>query len=112
MGYTPEIGRVWYTGFAGAVPPWEVMLKDVVPHLRKVTRHIDERIEGLALKERVWAAQIGHTAIRLSDLAKMAGTGSAAPPQGHGQLIVLRGQPGITPEVARETLTEAGLYFG
>jgi hypothetical protein len=112
-GFTPELGRVWYTGFAGDPPPWNAMLEDIAPLLRQIRHHVREQVEKLALKERVWAAQNGHTAIRLSRLAEIAADpgGVVIFPALLEKLIVLRGKPEITRETARELIAKAGLLL-
>jgi hypothetical protein len=64
--------------------------------------------EQYALKERVWAAQNGHTAVRLSQLLRAVGV---TPPTPYDeQCIVLHGEVEITPETAAETLEELTDY--
>jgi len=58
-------------------------------------------------KERVWAAREGHTAVRLSALARLAGGSELATQTWlHDQLIVLRGKRSITRETALKILAE------
>ena len=68
--HTPEIGRAYYNGWKGPTPPVEQSLKDLKTALdwQSISRHFEMCCKFYALKERVWAAQNGHTAVRLSKL--------------------------------------------
>jgi len=80
-----------------------------VRRLRETTirPHVRYCCEHYALKERVWAAREGHTAVRLSALARLAGGSELATQTWlHDQLIVLRGKRSITRETALKILAE------
>jgi hypothetical protein len=113
-GLTPELGKAWYTGFRGdsrTRHTFTKMIKDLRPTLKKCRdRHLLKAYEYYALKERVFAAGEGHTAVRFSQLAKLIGDDDrAARSREREQLLVLRGKQEITPTVALEILQEAGL---
>jgi hypothetical protein len=108
--YTPDLGRAWYTGFADdAAGFFEQCIEDATANLKTVFPHIAQGIKFYALKERLFAVRGGHTAVRLSQLAEIVGNPTLiAQAKRQESLIVLRGKVDITPDIARETLIEAG----
>jgi hypothetical protein len=102
--YTPEIGRAYYTGWRGPTPPVEDSLRELKTALdwQAITRQFEACSEQYALKERVWAAQNGHTAVRLSRLRNLVGL----PPPRYEQCLVLHGKVEITPKNAAKILGE------
>jgi hypothetical protein len=117
--HTPELGQAWYTGFASSQPSaaqrrFETLLKDAEPTLRRIVPHIRRAFEHYALKERVWATRNGHTAVRLSQLARLVGDPDltervTAGSKFEDKLIVLRGKVEITADEAARILAEAGI---
>jgi len=116
---TPELGQAWYTGFASPQPSdaqshFETLLKDAEPSLKRIVPHVRRAFEHYALKKRVWAARHGHTAVRLSQLAKLIGDPRlteriTAGSKYEDKLIVLRGKVDITVDEAARILAEAGI---
>jgi hypothetical protein len=102
--YTPELGNAYYTGWRGAQPSIEDNLREFKTGCdwQVITRHFEECCEGYALRERVWATQNGHTAVRLSQLHNLVGF----PPPRDEQCVVLRGEVEITPKAAAEILSK------
>jgi hypothetical protein len=106
--FTPELGRAWYTGFADDPPDLIAMMDDSMPQIKTVMPHIARGIEHYALRERLFAVRNGHTAVRLSQLARIVDDPVLMERAKRDEkLIVLRGKIDITPEIARETLAEA-----
>jgi len=116
---TPELGQAWYTGLASPQPSdaqshFETLLKDAEPSLKRIVPHVRRAFEHYALKKRVWAARHGHTAVRLSQLAKLIGDPRlteriTAGSKYEDKLIVLRGKVDITVDEAARILAEAGI---
>jgi hypothetical protein len=101
--FTPDLGRAWYTGFAGEPPDWNTLFADAASIMKSVVPHINSTISFYALKERLYAVRNGHTAIRLSDIYKLLGVSHVSD---RDQLIVLRGKVDLTEKIAREILAE------
>jgi hypothetical protein len=99
---TPDLGKAWYTGFRGDQLPKPESIREIIDD-PEMHRNFARLSEHFALKERAWAAQNGHTAIRYSGVLKMLGL--PAPTDGD-RCIVLRGQGELTPELARELVRE------
>jgi hypothetical protein len=113
-GHTPSLGKAWYTGFAGGSRTSDKFMKqidDFIPTLRAARKgHLLKAYEYYALKERLFAAREGHTAIRFSQLAKIIGDENRIDrSKEYEQLFVLRGKQEVTKDVALEILSEAGL---
>jgi hypothetical protein len=72
----------------------------------EIAAHLRHCVEHYALKERVWAAEHGHTAVRLSRLCALAGRPA---PTDYDKCIVLRGAVELTPQYAAAVLLEYGL---
>ena len=108
---SPDLGRAWYTGFADDSSFFNKLIGDVCAQIKPVVvPHIMRCVELYALKERLFAVRNGHTVVRFSQLAKIIGDPALiAQSQQHERLIVLRNKADITPEIARETLVDAGL---
>jgi hypothetical protein len=113
-GLTPELGKAWYTGFRAdsrTRHEFTEMINDLLPTLKKCRDgHLLKAYEYYALKERLFAAREGHTAVRFSQLAKLIGDADRiARSREYEKLFVLRGKQEITTDVALEILEEAGL---
>ena len=108
--FTPELGRVWYTGWQGEPPDFDHLIDDFRTTLKSVVHHLNHGIEFYALKERLFAVRNGHTAVRFSELAKLIGDPRLiARTAQQDKLLVLRGKQDLTPELARSLVAEAGL---
>jgi hypothetical protein len=84
--------------------------EDTIRTLRKNHQHFEKACEIFALRERVFAAREGHTALRLLQLAKLIGDSRLIDEaRKEERLIVVRGKQDVTPETARELLQDAGL---
>jgi hypothetical protein len=101
----PSLGSAWYTGWAGPDAPFSELLTDVAQAIdwSTIKAHFDHCIEHYALSERAWAAQHGHTAIRLSTLCKLAGY----PGPEREKCIVLQGKPEINSLNAAQIIANA-----
>jgi hypothetical protein len=75
--YTPEVGRAYYTGWRGPTPAIETSLRELKTALdwELVADHFERCCQYGALRERVWAAQHGHTVIRLDETGNVCGFG-------------------------------------
>jgi hypothetical protein len=75
--YTPEVGRAYYTGWRGPTPAIETSLRELKSALdwELVADHFERCCQYGALRERVWAAQHGHTVIRLDETGNVCGFG-------------------------------------
>jgi hypothetical protein len=106
---TPEVGKAFYGGWRGPNLPIEDNLRELKTVLdwQAITRHFEASCEHHALKERVWAAQNGHTAVRLSRLRNLVGL----PPPRDEQCLVLHGEVEITPKTAAKILSELSHTF-
>ena len=102
--YTPGLGRAYYTGWYGPTPSVEENLRELKTALnwRVIVEHFEACCEHATLKERVWAAQNGHTAVRLSRLRNLVGL----PSPRYEQCLVLHGKLEITPKTAAKILGE------
>jgi hypothetical protein len=114
IGRTPSLGKAWYTGFAGdsrTSEKFQNQIDHFIPTLRAARKgHLLEVYKYYALKERLFAAREGHTAVRFSQLARIIGDESRIDrSKEYEQLFVLRGKQEITKDVAWEILSEAGL---
>ena len=107
--HTPELGKAFYGGWRGPDLTIEDNLRDLKTALewQLITRHFEECCEEYALRERVWAAQNGHAAVKLSQLRKLVGL----PPPTIEQCVVLNGAVEITPNTAAEIMNELGHTF-
>lgn len=113
-GYSPDLGRAFYTGFAGDPPDFEKMMDNVFPGLKEAYPTIVRNMKAVALKERVWAAINGHTTIMASELARIAADNKTIVvfPQTLEKLVVLRGSRQPSKEEAKRLLSAIGLKFG
>jgi hypothetical protein len=112
--HTPELGRAFYNprGVGGDPNKLMATMRSIVQELTKtpnIVEHIRGAFEHYALKERVWAAREGHTAIRKSELLKIASGGVPVLGDGAEQLLVLRGKRTPTQEEAVELLAGLGV---
>jgi hypothetical protein len=112
--HTPALGQAWYSGFRGdseTLKQFSNLIKEALPQIKPCIPHLCKAIEHYALKERLFAAREGHTAVRFSELAELIGDHrlmEKAKKEEH--LIVLRGKETPTKEEAIRILTQAGLF--
>jgi hypothetical protein len=77
LDHTPELGKAYYTGWRGRTPAIETSLQELKTGLDwgLLAGHFERCCQYGALRERVWAAQHGHTVIRLDETGNVCGFG-------------------------------------
>jgi hypothetical protein len=75
--YAPELGKAYYTGWRGTIPAIETSLQELKTALDwgLLADHFERCCQYGALRERIWAAQHGHTVIRLDETGNLCGFG-------------------------------------